>query len=74
MSNMNLRYLPSLLMTSWLTDFFSNLDSGLDSVPGLRKIAAAAVVHLFMLYFLFLLFICDHTCPFLFQLWLQVHS
>lgn len=56
---MNLKHLPCLLMTCWLTDFFSNLDSGLDSVPGLRKIAAAEVIHLFS--FLFLLFIFDHS-------------
>lgn len=51
----------SLLMSCWLTDFFSNLDSGLDSVLGLRKIAAAEVVHLCFLScssFLFVIIPC----------------
>lgn len=45
MRSMDIEFLSSLLMTCWLTDFFSNMDSGLDSVPGLRKIAAAEVTH-----------------------------
>lgn len=59
MSSMDLKFLPSLLMTCWLTDFLSNMDSGLDSVPGLRKIAAAEVINL-CIFNCSSFFICDH--------------
>lgn len=51
MSSMNLQPLPSALMMCWLTDLFSNPVSRLDSVSGLRNVAAtAAVVHYFFFF------------------------
>lgn len=64
MSSMNLKYLPFLLMAYWLIDFFSNLDSGLDSVFGWKKNVAAAVVHLYFLSCSPFLFVVI-PCPFL---------